>query len=463
MSDVSLSSTLLPQTLAEQLRRAGQTALIDRFAQLTPQQRAKLLAQLQAIDFAWLARVWRSTIAEVRPDEIAPYRQAIAIDDPRRDQARARGEQALAKGEVACLLVAGGSGSRLGFDGPKGAFPLGAVSKRTLFELHLDRLLALGKRYGTVPLLFLMTGPDNHQQTLKLFTDNQNYGYPSERLQIFQQGVAPALDEHGQLLLAEPDSLVLSPNGNGGLFAALAACGAYDRMERAGVKAISYIQVDNALSQSCDPLFCGYHLLAGSQYSCKGLKKRSASEKVGVFAKVNGRLTIVEYYEIPAALSAQTAADGELLFGLANPGLFVFDLDFMRAQAARDDLPFHKAHKKIAHISAEGERITPDRPNGYKLEAFALDTLPEASPALVLICEREEEFAPVKNMHGEDSPETARQLMQQRFARWLAQAGVEVAPGANVEIAARYALDQAELAARLTAGQRFFVDTFLDG
>jgi len=362
--------------------------------------------------------------------------------------------------------VAGGQGTRLGFDGPKGAFPVGAVSGRTLYQIHAERLVALGRRYGVVPPLYLMTSDANHDATVELFAAHDNFGLPDNRLLIFQQGLAPAVDESGRLLMDAKDHVVMSPNGNGGLFAALRESGALAQMTGLGVDVISYIQVDNPLSMSCDPLFVGHHLLADSAFSCKGIPKLDPAERVGIYALVRGRLRVVEYTELPASLAAQRDAAGELLYGLSNPGLFLWSRPFAEAQASREDLPFHKAHKKIPHLDPDGRLVEPDAPCGYKFEAFAMDTLPDAERSLVLWCDRDAEFAPVKNASGTDSPASARQLMTKLYAGWLRRAGATFSPTAegaqiNIEISPLYALDAEELAQRLPRPFEVQADLYL--
>jgi UDP-N-acetylglucosamine/UDP-N-acetylgalactosamine diphosphorylase len=197
-------------------------------------------------------------------------------------------------------------------------------------------------------------------------------------------------------------------------------------------------------------VFVGYHLLRGSEFSCKAINKLGPDEKVGCYALVNGRLRIVEYFELPQDLARATDEAGNLLFGESNPGLFVWSVAFARAQAERSDLPFHHANKKIPHLDEHGQLVQPERPNGWKLESFALDTLPDAQPSLVLWCDRASEFAPVKNATGSDSPASAQELMTRLYAGWLERAGARVVdPGARVEISPLVALDAEELRERL--------------
>jgi UDP-N-acetylglucosamine/UDP-N-acetylgalactosamine diphosphorylase len=216
-------------------------------------------------------------------------------------------------------------------------------------------------------------------------------------------------------------------------------------MRRHGVDVISYIHVDNPLAQSCDPRFVGYHLLRESQYSCKALYKVEPEEKIGSFVLVDGRPRIVEYTLIPRELAYSKNAAGELAYGWGNPGFFLWSRAFAEAQADRKDLPVHKAHKKLAHVDAKGQKVSPQKPNGYKLEMFAMDTLPDAERVVILACDRAAEFAPVKNADGVDSAASARAMMTALARRWLEAAGAKVMGAPAIEISPLYALDGDDL------------------
>ncbi len=439
----------------------GQQHVMRWFDELDPEGQQRLLGQIAALDLEWLERVQSSDVDAHERGEIAPCQDVVRAGDPQEADARAAGDEALSAGRVGALVVAGGQGSRLGFDGPKGAYPIGAVSGATLFQLHAERLLAAGRRYGRQPSLYLMTSETNHQATVDLFEDNDLFGLPADRVLIFQQGMAPAVDTDGKLLLKAKDRLVMAPNGNGGTFAALRDGGAFDHMARCGVDVLAYIHVDNPLAPTCDPLFVGHHLLRGSQFSCKAIPKTGPAEKVGSFAMVDGRLCIVEYTELPQELAEARGDDGELLFGASNPGLYLWSAEFAAAQAARADLPFHRAFKKIKHMDDQGALVKPDSPCGYKFEAFAMDTLADAETTMLLLLpDRDTEFAPVKNASGVDSPESARRLMSELYGEWIVKAGGRVENAeAQIEISPLFAQDAAELAVRLPAGFAVTDDT----
>jgi UDP-N-acetylglucosamine/UDP-N-acetylgalactosamine diphosphorylase len=442
------------------LSRVRQSQLLRFADRLDPERLAGLLAQLSQLDFEWLERAWQTEPATPDVARLEPYPHVIRDDDGDRSAAISRGNQALRDGRAGALLVAGGQGSRLGFEGPKGNYPIGAVSGATLFRIHAERLAALGKRHGVVPPLYVMTSADNDEDTRRAFADSGNFGLPADRVLIFQQGQAPAFDEEGKLLLAAEDSLVLAPNGNGGLFAAMRQGGAFDHMRSHGVDVISYIHVDNPLALSCDARFIGYHLLGDSQYSCKALYKTVPTEKVGTFVLLDGRPRIVEYTSISPELAHQTNAVGELAFGWGSPGFFLWSREFCETQADRKDLPVHKAHKKLAHVDAQGNLVEPQQPNGYKLEMFAMDTLPDAERVVILACDRDAEFAPVKNADGVDSVASARAMMTALSRRWLIAAGAKVVGDPAIEISPLHALDADDLHAATCGDLVIERDTF---
>ena len=452
-----------PQQARQRLTAHGQQHLLRWFETLPGSGRELLLAQIESLDLDWLEQVQKHARTTHQAGEIAPCEDVVRPGDARDAEAREAGEQALRQGRVGALVVAGGQGSRLGFDGPKGAFPIGAVSGATLFQLHAERLLAAARRYGKQPPLYLMTSQTNHEATLKLFSDNQRFGLPAESLLIFQQGMAPAVDTEGKLLMAARDRLVMAPNGNGGAFAALRDGGALAHMAQNGVEQLAYIHVDNPLAPTCDPLFVGHHLLRGSQFSCKAIPKTGPTEKVGSFALVDGRLSVVEYTELPQQLAETTGDNGELLYGMSNPGLFLWSRTFAEAQSNRSDLPYHRAFKKIKHLNAQGQLVRPESPCGYKFESFAMDTLADAGQTMLLLLpDRDSEFAPIKNATGVDSPGSARRLMTELYAEWIVQAGGRVEQDqAQIEISPLYALDAADLEQRMPGGLVVTGDIYL--
>ncbi len=280
---------------------------------------------------------------------------------------------------------------------------------------------------------------------------------PAAEVSFFCQGSMPALDLHtGKLLLEAPGRLFLSPDGHGGTLMALASSGLLEKLRSRGVEHLSYFQVDNPLVKAADPVFLGHHLAARAEVSSKTVAKRSPKEKVGVFATVDGRCCLVEYSDLPEKLAEQTDEHGRLLLWAGSPAIHLFEVGFLeRMTRDPEGIPFHVARKKVACLGADGRRIEPATENALKFERFIFDVLPKAQRWTVVETRREEEFAPLKNATGEDSPATVERLMSSLAAEWIERAGGRVrrhpdgSPAVAVEISPLFALDTEELAAKL--------------
>jgi UDP-N-acetylglucosamine/UDP-N-acetylgalactosamine diphosphorylase len=427
------------------LKRYGQAHLLTFYAELSAGQRARLLGQLEALDWPHLAELIKThVLAKPEPADVsglkpAPYYPATPGEDLAAKYAEARrvGEALIRGGKVAALTVAGGQGTRLGWDGPKGTFPATPVCGKPLFQVFAEYLLKIREKYGMVPW-YLMTSPSNDDETRTFFAEHAYFGLEPEQVVFFVQGTMPSVGYDGKLLLADKGELALSPDGTGGSLKALYREGALDDMQRRGVELISYFQVDNPNVKCIDPLFLGLHALDEAEVSSKMVPKASPEEKVGVFALQGGRPRIVEYSELPRALAEARNPDGTLAFAAGSIAIHVFSCDFVRRVNERGgfSLPYHRADKKVAHLDpASGVHVEPKEPNAVKLEHFAFDALPLAQRTLVLETDRVEEFAPIKNASGVDSPESSKRLQIERAARWLAACGVEVPVDANGNLA----------------------------
>lgn len=423
----------------------GQGHLLRGLDRLDHADRAAYLAQLLALDFAELARLYQDRDA---PAANTGRIEPIAVEDRAAD-ATARGEDALRAGKVAALVVAGGQGSRLGSDKPKGVFPVGPVSGAPLFRWHAEQVVALSRKYGKPVPLLVMTSPATHADTEAFFAAN-SFGLAPGQLRLFQQGTMPAADlSTGKLLLEGPGKLFTSPNGHGGSLTALADSGQLARLKADGVEHVFYFQVDNPLVRVADPAFVGRHLETASEASTKVVFKSSPDEKVGVLALVGGRCGIVEYSDLPAELANARDAAGGLLYPAGNTAIHLFSVPFLeRVTSGSTRLAYHTARKKVAHWDPDtGEHVTPERENAVKYELFVFDALPLADRWLVVRVDREDEFAPLKNGAGADSPDTVRRAISDRSARWLASAGVRVPPGVPVEVGPLAGLSPEDLAA----------------
>ncbi|MEX0819219.1 MAG: UDPGP type 1 family protein, partial [Pirellulaceae bacterium] len=407
---------------------------------------------------------WAALAARAEPPRAIRLNSADNEFSP--EEALANGEAALRDGQLGLILVAGGQGTRLGFDYPKGMFPLGPVSERTLFQILIERLRAVGKRYGVSIPMYLMTSPATHEETVNFLDRHDRFGLSNDELLIFCQGVMPAVDARtGKLLLAERDSLALSPDGHGGTLAALVKEGCLADARQRGIEHLFYCHIDNPLAQICDPQLIGYHLLAKSDMTSQAVKKRAADEKVGNVVTIGDVTQIIEYSDLPAKFGAQTRPDGSLKLWAGNIGVHVFRRGFLeRVAAQKSSLPFHRARKPVPFVDADGTRVEPDSPNAIKFERFIFDLLPLAKNPIVVEADSGEAFAPVKNAEGEptDTAATAQAAMCARDVRLLREAGATVADGATVEVSPLWALDAAEAATKLPRDREITGATYLE-
>jgi UDP-N-acetylglucosamine/UDP-N-acetylgalactosamine diphosphorylase len=443
--------------LTAKLEPHGQHHLLAHWDDLDEAGRARLAGQIEAIDLALMTELFRETAAAqdwaalARRAEPPP---AIRIADRQRgrftaNEARDRGIRALEAGEIGVLLTAGGQGSRLGFDKPKGLYPIGPISQASLLQVHLEKALAAERRYGAAVPVYVMTSPVTHDEQVQFLEEHNRFGLPEDDLVVFCQGTMPAVDaKTGKLLLADKGELFLSPNGHGGTVAALAESGAIEHMRRRGVKHLFYLQVDNPIVPIADPEFLGYHLLTDSELTSMAVAKQSPRDKLGNFVAVDGRVQVIEYSDFPDDAAERRDAEGGLVFWAGSIAVHVFAVDFLeRALALRDALPYHVAHKKVPHLDATGQLVEPSEPNALKFERFIFDLLPHAKNAIVVEYPEDEVFAPLKNAPGadRDTPEYVRRLMCDQHRGWLREASVEVADEVDVEISPLWALDAASV------------------
>ena len=308
------------------------------------------------------------------------------------------------------------------------------MKEKPLFQVFAEKILAAGRRYGRPLHWFIMTSHANHAATEAFFAEHRFFGLDRARVHFFRQGRMPAVNFEGKILLETKSSLALSPDGHGGSLRALQRSGALDLMHREGVDTLSYFQVDNPLVRCIDPAFVGWHHLRGSEMSSKMVAKAYAEEKVGVFCAQDGRLTVVEYSDLPLELQRETDAAGKLRYVAGSIAIHVLDREFVRRMAGGGEgvaLPFHRADKKIPTLDAAGAPVRPEKPNGVKFELFVFDAVPFARAPLVIETLRTDEFSPVKNADGADSPLTCRNDQLRQFARWLRAEGAAPATDAT--------------------------------
>lgn len=444
----------------------SQGHLLSFWDELTDAQRSALLDDLDQIDFERCAPLIETHVRGSGtghlPGKIEPPATWPADPGPEQSalygRAREVGAAAIRSGRVAAFTVAGGQGTRLGFDGPKGAYAITPVRKATLFQIFAEGLLGTARRYGHLPRWYIMTSQANHAETIAFFEAHGYFGLDADGVMFFQQRLMPAFLPDGRIALAEKHRVALSPDGHGGSLRALAESGALADMRQRGIDTISYFQVDNPLVRVIDPLFIGLHLETGSEMSSKAVAKAHDGERVGVFGVADGQLTVIEYSDLPPELASARTPDGARRFDAGSIAVHVLSRVFVErltAPGATASLPWHRAVKKVSTVDELGRPVIPTQPNAVKLEMFVFDAIPLARGPLVLYTRRAEEFSPVKNAEGEDSPATCRRDLVRRAARWLEHGGHAVPrdadgePALQLEISPAFALDADDLKEQL--------------
>lgn len=427
------------------LKSCGQEHVLAYWKRLAKNERKELLAQVATIEPKSLKQC--AAALETGGDRfdsstgLAP--KVAELSGAALKKAIAAGEKELRAGRVAALLVAGGQGSRLGYDGPKGCFSIGPITGAPLFYFHARKILARSIRYGATIPFYVMTSEANNAATQRCFEENDFFGLDPKNVFFFTQGMWPGMTKDGKIILDRPGHIFMSPDGHGGLLAALRRSGALDDMRARGIKSVFFFQVDNPLVEIADPAFIGYHVLQKSEYSLKLCAKRDPFEKVGIPMQFGKTFRMVEYTEMTKEQCLREK-DGKLYFCYGSPAIHVFDRAFLAREAAKA-MPLHLAFKKIPFV-ADGKIVQPKEPNGYKFEKFIFDILPKAKRAAFLAFDPKEEFSPVKNAEGNDSPATCQADLRAKWTKWFAEIGVTVPKDLPIEIDPVYALDAQDLA-----------------
>ena len=413
--------------IIETLKAAGQLELIAKLESLTGEARTRLERDIASQDWTELKALHAEQSTASLEDNVSadlkPMPFKIAADDLRYDYWKETGEILLGKGQVAAFLVAGGQGSRLGFDGPKGMFDIGLPSHKSLFQLQAERLQNLAARVEHPIPWCIMTSPLNHEATVNFFTEHNFFGYARENIRFFEQGTICALDPDGKAIVDDNNRLALVPDGNGGCFRALAQSGTLAWLIERGVRYVFLYSVDNALCRICDPAFIGALASEGRSMSAsKVVHKAGANEKVGIFALQNGKPGVVEYSDLPEQYRDMTNPDGSLVFDGGNLAIHLFKTEGLR-KLQTGKLPWHTARKTVCGIE-----------KCWKFEQFLFDAFPLLGTMMPFGVIREEEFSPVKNAEGNDSPKTARTMIGRLHREWLRKAHVEVNPNKLYEV-----------------------------
>ena len=320
------------------------------------------------------------------------------------------GEDIIANNQYAVVTMAGGQGTRLGHKGPKGTFILNVKPEpKSLFQIIAENLIKANNKYGIILNWYIMTSTENNDETVKYFENNNYFGYNSENVKFFKQGNLPLLSEDGKLVINSEYRIKYAASGNGTIYQAMLNDGVIDDMKRKGIKWVFIGSVDNALLNMVDPMLLGLTKKRGTEIASKTIVKNSPYEKVGVFCKKNGKPGVIEYSEIPETLIEEVDENGELMYGESHIMCNLYTLDAIE-KIANVELPYHSAHKKVDFMQEDGNMFYAKEPNGYKYEAFIFDGFELFDDITLYRGKREEDFAPVKNAEGVDSPETATKL-----------------------------------------------------
>lgn len=441
--------------LAE-LKKRSQDHVLRWWDELGPDQRSQLLSDIESIPWDVvdplikthvLASPERAIPNDLSPPEVFPQPPGPG-QKALYDKAVRTGRGLLGAGKVAAFTVAGGQGTRLGFEGPKGAVTITPVREKTLFQLFAEMIRAAGVRYEVKIPWYIMTNPLNHEQTVGFLKDHDFFGLPQRDVYLFTQGMLPVFDLSGRMLLADKHRLSLAPDGHGGSLKALVTSGALEDLKSRGIEIISYFQIDNPLVKPFDPLFIGLHAETSSEMSTKVTPKANDLERVGNVCLHEGKVTVIEYSDFPDKLARARNRNGSRRFDAGNLAIHLLSVGFIdRAVGRSFQLPFRRVEKTVDCLDERGELQRPGAPNAVKLETFIFDALSLANKPLLFEVDRAEEFSPVKNAAGIDSLETAKRDQNARACRWLEAAGVNIPrkpdgqPDVTIAIAPSFALD----------------------
>lgn len=393
------------------LKEHGQEHIVAAYDKLDDAGKEKLAAQVERIDWSIVDMAKQENIAQER-GKLEPL-SALEVSEIEKDKTKYEeiGLDAIRAGKVGAVLLAGGQGTRLGSDGPKGKYNIGLTKDVYIFERLIRNLFDVTDKAGCYVPLYVMTSDKNNDETIAFFEEKAYFGYPKDFVKFFKQEMAPSVDFDGKLYMEAADSLSLSPNGNGGWFYSMAVTGVLKDVKARGVEWLNIFAVDNVLQRIADPVFVGATLDSGCVSGAKVVRKADPQEKIGVLCLEDGRPSIVEYYEMTDEIINSREADGELSYNFGVILNYLFRVDQLE-EIMSQKMPVHVVEKKIPYIDGNGELVKPETPNGYKFELLVLDMIHMFDNCLSYEVVRDHEFAPIKNKTGVDSVESARALLQ---------------------------------------------------
>lgn len=452
------------EDLIELLSLYKQKEIIEHWRSLAPHEEENFFNNLEELDFRAVFELHKQFSLQdcaVVPEQ--NIKTASIIPIPRTEEekeqekkAKDAGEALLREGKVAVLIVAGGQGSRLGFDGPKGIYPISPMKNKPLFQLFAEQVKAQSARYGTGVPLLIMTSQENHDDTIRFFETNGYFDLGEDTIYFFKQDMLPTITPDGNLILQNNSSLLTNPNGHGGSLKGLYDSGILDILMKAGITELFYCQVDNPLVKIADPVFLGYHIIAGAEVSTKVVRRKNIEEKVGVYLSATNGDAIIEYSDLGPEYMEALDDRGSILYWAGNTAIHIYSLPFVKKINDHGfALPYHCAKKRVDIPDRRGK---PQSLDIWKFETFVFDAIPLAARTCCMEIERGEEFSPVKNKDGLDSPETARSAMIALNRNWLMKAGVKTTSEVTIEISPLFALDENELAQKIR-GKYVAIDT----
>ena len=400
----------------DKLKEYGQNHIVNILEKLDETKKQELIEQINKIDFHQMMELYQNTKKEIKfkegKIEPVPYLDKAKLTEDQREEFDKLGEEIVKNNQYAVVTMAGGQGTRLGHTGPKGTFKLDVYGKgKYLFEILADNLQEANKKYGVVINWYIMTSKENNADTVEFLEKNNYFGYDKNKVTIFKQSELPLVDTEGKFLINKEYKIKEASDGNGGTYSSLRASGCLADMKEKGIKWIFIGGVDNALLKMVDVTLLGMAVKKGVQIASKSVAKANPQERVGVFGKMNNHPKVIEYTELPKKMAEEVDSDGELKFGESHIMCNLYTIDAIE-KISKEPLIYHTAFKKNSYIDENGKEVIPTEPNSYKFESFIFDAFEFFDDIAILRGKREDDFAPVKNREGVDSPKTAKELYE---------------------------------------------------
>ena len=394
----------------EIIKKYGQEQLLRFEGELTKEEKEKLYSQIESLDFDLLKNIEEKPA--LNKGVISPLKAMELIEiNAYREELKNIGLDAIRNGKVGAVMLAGGMGTRLGSDDPKGMYNVGITKKLYIFQCLINNLFDVVHESGSYIPLFIMTSDLNYDSTTQFFEDKEYFGYPKDYVHFFKQEMAPACDYNGKVFLEAKDKVAVSPNGNGGWFLSMMRTGMLEKVKDYGIEWLNIFAVDNVCQRICDPAFIGATIKKDKTVGAKVVRKATPDERVGTICLEDGKPSIIEYYELTDEMAEERDERGERVYNFGVILNYLFRVDELE-EIVKKSLPYHVVEKKIPYIDEKGNFIKPESPNGYKFEQLVLDMIHLAASCLPYEVEREREFAPIKNKTGVDSVESARELLK---------------------------------------------------